>query len=250
MTYIAALPMYDWPETREETDARWAVMREDLRRQGFDAPQDLTRRNADMPAVPGGIRDAEGNLIAPDPATLPPDELDLAVLWRHPRLLVAETCWGPMELGLHPHVVVIGQTGYGGMAGGSGAFYSSAIIARKNEGQPVLPPGDGGASLPLDIFRQKRLAFNEHHSLSGYLALKRDLEATGAGLSIFAGLVKTGAHRASIRAVAEGTADIAAIDCKSWALAQKFEPAASEVHVVGWTARRKGIPLIRARMLA
>ena len=47
--------------------------------------------------------------------------------------------------------------------------------------------------------------------------------------------------------MAEGGADIAAIDCESWALAQRFEPAARNVAVVGWTARRKGLPYITAR---
>ncbi|MBB2972416.1 ABC-type phosphate/phosphonate transport system substrate-binding protein [Mesorhizobium sp. RMAD-H1] len=249
MRYIAALPMYDWPELRDETDARWAAMRDQLRRQGIDAPEDLTRRNGDMPAAPGGIRDEKGNVIAADPATLPPDELDLGMLWRHPNLLVAEACWGPMELGLGSHVSVAGQTDYDGIAGGSGVFYSSVIVARRGEGQPLPPPADGRACLPIGFFHGRRLAFNEHQSLSGYLALERDLKATRASLAIFADMVQTGAHRASIRAVAEGLADVAAIDCKTWALAERFEPAARALHPIGWTAQRKGLPLIHSRTL-
>ena len=57
----------------------------------------------------------------------------------------------------------------------------------------------------------------------------------------------TGGHRASIRAVAEGRADVAAIDCRSWQLARRFEPAARELHAVGWTRRSKGLPFICAR---
>lgn len=247
MTTIAALPMYDWPELRDETDARWAAQRDRLRGQGIDAPEHLTRRNGDMPAVPGGIRDEAGNAIAADPASLPPDELDFSVLWRHPRLLLSETCWGPMEMGLQPHVTVIGQTAYDGVAGGSGEFYSSVIVARRSEGQPVPPPIDGRAHLPTAFFYDKRFAFNEHQSLSGTLALKRDLEVVGTSLALFAQLVETGAHRASIRAIAEDKADIAAIDCQSWALAERFEPAAKELQIIGWTARRKGLPLIRSK---
>ncbi|PRD44302.1 phosphate ABC transporter substrate-binding protein [Phyllobacterium phragmitis] len=245
--------MYDWPELRDETDARWAGMRDHLRRQDIDAPEQLTRCNGAMPAVPGGIRDGQGHIIAADPASLPPDEFDLSVLWRHPDLLVAEACWGPMGLGLGSHVSVIGQTDYDGIAGGSGDFYSSVIIAHKGasggEGQPVPPPPDGDARLPAAVFRERRFAFNEQDSLSGYLALKRDLEAVGESPAIFAEMVKTGGHRASIRTVAEGIADIAAIDCKSWALACRLEPAAKELHIVGWTARRKGLPLICSRTL-
>ncbi|KAI0165854.1 hypothetical protein GGR57DRAFT_497322 [Xylariaceae sp. FL1272] len=85
--FIAALPMYDLPERRDVVDRQWAEVRNRLTAAGINAPQQLVRRNADMPAVPGGgIRDAGGNLIAPDPATLDPDGLDLHTLWRHPAI--------------------------------------------------------------------------------------------------------------------------------------------------------------------
>ena len=82
--------------------------------------------------------------------------------------------------------------------------------------------------------------------MSGYLALQRDLEAQGSGLQIFNELVKTGGHRASIRAVAEGRADVAAVDAKAWGLALRFEPSARELAVAGWTTRRKGLPFVAA----
>lgn len=249
MRWIAALPMYDWPELRDETDAAWARMREGFLQQGIDAPRDLVRRNGDMPPVPGGIRGDDGAIIAPDPATLDPDAFDLDVLWRHPALLVSQTCWGPMELGLQDHVQVIGQGRYDGIAGGAGALYSSAVVARKGEGVSTAAPETGQAHLPLELFRDRKLAFNEHRSMSGYLALKRDLEAAGESLGLFAEVIATGAHRASVIAVAEGKADFAAIDCRSWLLAERYEPAAKELHIVGWTARRKGLPFIRARRI-
>ncbi|AYM13624.1 hypothetical protein At1D1108_39980 [Agrobacterium tumefaciens] len=248
MTWIAALPMYDWPELRNETDRLWADMRTRFLAEGIDAPKGLTRRNGDMPAVPGGIRGKDGAIIAADPATLDPDALDLAVLWRHPALLISGTCWGPMEFGLQDHVQVIGQSDYNGIKGGAGEFYSSAIIARiADGGEGAEPSKTGEAALPKGFLSGKILAFNEHKSLSGYLSLKRDLEAEGAGLDLFENCLETGAHRASVIAVAEGRADIAAIDCKSWMLAQRHEPAARSLHVIGWAARRKGLPFIRAK---
>ena len=119
--FIAALPMYDWPEARSETDAQWGRIRDALRAQGIQAPERLARRNADLPSVPGGIRDAAGKVIAPDPATLAPDEFDLHVLWRHPGLLFGQTCWGPMELGLAEKVRVVGQPDYSAYEGGDDA---------------------------------------------------------------------------------------------------------------------------------
>ncbi len=273
--FVAALPMYDWPEARVETDAEWARLRDTFREHGIDAPERLTRRNADLPPVPGGIRGADGTVLAPDPATLPPDELDFHAIWLHPKLLFCQTCWGPMELGLSKHVQVVGQPSYNDFEGGWGEFYSSAIVMRrstpsplrggsarsagvgvakndtqtssghlshKREGEPA--PANGAPLIPLDLIRGKRFAYNSLDSMSGIIALTRDLEAMGRGLDVFSELMETGAHRASIAAVAEGRADFAAIDCRSWALARRFRPKASELSVVGWTGRRKGLPYV------
>lgn len=242
--FVAALSMYDWPEARAETDAEWARLREVFGAAGIDAPERLVRRNADLPPVPGGIRDTAGELVAPDPATLPPDELDFPTVWLHPNLLFAQTCWGPMELGLSKHVRVIGQPSYDAFEGGQGEFYSSAIVMRRGEGAPVSAPSDGLPLISLDLIRGKRLGYNSDDSMSGIIALTRDLEAMGESLAIFPERIETGGHRASIIAVAEGRADICAIDCRSWDLAKRFEPAAQNVQVVGWTGQRKGLPYI------
>ncbi|RWC93295.1 MAG: phosphate ABC transporter substrate-binding protein [Mesorhizobium sp.] len=245
--FVAALPMYDWPEARGEVDAQWARLREAIKGKGIDAPEILVRVNGDLPPVPGGIRDAAGKVIAPDPATLPADELDFQGLWLHPALLFGQTCWGPMELGLASHVQAIGQPSYDAVEGGQGELYSSAIVMPTDGGQSVASPADGSASIPLDLIRGKRFAFNNPDSMSGLLGLTRDLEAMGESLDIFASQIQSGGHRSSIVAIAEGRADVAAIDCESWALAKRFEPAARNVKVVGWTRRRKGLPFITAR---
>ena len=245
--FIAALPMYDWPEVRAEVDAQWVGLRDAFRQKGIDAPQTIVRLNGDLPPVPGGIHDADGKLIAPDPATLPPGELDFHKLWLHPALLFAQTCWGPMELGLSRHVQVVGQPSYEAYEGGQGELYSSALVMRTGEGPEVRSPADGGPSLPLDLIRGKRFTLNSLDSMSGIIALTRDLQAAGESLDIFASRSESGGHRGSIVAVAEGRADVAAIDCESWALARRFEPAARKVAIVGWTGRRKGLPFITAR---
>ena len=105
--------MYDWPERRAEVDAEWAVIRDRLRAGGVDAPQQLSR-------------DIEEGMA----------------LWRRPDLLFAQTCWGPMELGLAEHVQVVGQPSYDGIEGGEGEFYSSAIVMRT----PLPSPLWGGSS--------------------------------------------------------------------------------------------------------
>ena len=241
--FIAALPMYDWPEAPAEVDAEWAGIRDRLLAAGIEAPQGLVRRNADMPPVPGGIRDATGMFIAPDPAGLPPESLDLPTLWRHPLLLVAQTCWGPMETtGLATLVDVVAQPDYSRFEGGQGELYSSAIVMRS-----AGAADESGESSVINRLSGLRFAYNEAHSMSGYLALARDLEAAGSSPAIFAGLEETGSHRASMRAVAAGRADVCAIDCRTWALARRFEPASARLRAVAWTGLRKGLPLITRR---
>jgi ABC-type phosphate/phosphonate transport system substrate-binding protein len=217
MSLIAALPMYDWPEVHHEVDAQWAEIRDLLRSAGLDAPDRLTR------------------------------DRDLEAVWRKPNLILAQTCWGPLEQGLSGSVHVLGQPDYSAVEGGRGPLYSSALLMRKSEGHPVAAPLDMPASLPLKLLRGRRLAFNSHDSMSGLIGLTRDLEAAGDSIEIFGERVETGGHRASLRAVARGQADLCACDCRSWALMQRLEPeVADTLHAVGWTAKRKGLPFIMA----
>lgn len=252
--FVAALPMYDWPEMRGETDRKWARLRDALRAAGLDAPEELARRNADLPRIParapGDTPNAGMASAVPDPATLAPDAFDLPVLWRHPGLLFAQACWGPMELGLAPCVEVIGQSNYSAFEGGQGILYSSAILMRREPGHMAAAPSEKGrALLPVALLRSRRLAFNGADSMSGYLAFERDLVSVGEGMAIFAEKVETGGHRASVKAVAEGRADVCAIDCRSWAMAKRFEHAAGALVPVGWTAHRKGLPYILSALL-
>jgi ABC-type phosphate/phosphonate transport system substrate-binding protein len=214
--FVAALPMYDWPEARAETDAEWEVLRARLLAAGIPAPERLTRG------------------------------MDMHQLWKLPNLVFAQTCWGPLELGLVTNVTVIGQPDYSAFEGGDGELYSSAILMRNRHHHVGVRKGRSPA-IPLDLIRGVRFAFNSDDSMSGILAITRDLEALGEPFDrTFLDLIETGAHRASIAAVAEGRADVCTIDCRSWALAKRFEPAAQKVEVVGWTGMRKGLPYIAA----
>jgi ABC-type phosphate/phosphonate transport system substrate-binding protein len=284
---IAALPMYDWPEERAVVDAQWVRLRDALLAKGVDAPERLARCNADLPTFNGSSVD------------LAPDEFDLQALWRHPGLLISQTCWGPMELGLETHVRVVGQEDYAGVEGGDGELYCSVIVVRGDSkllseappsvlsdisptsGEIGAPPTaanhqqlvqntngvdwqkprrersphlrgrchevtEGGASLTA-LLNGQRLAYNAPDSMSGYLALQRDLAAAGLGMEIFSERIFSGGHRQSIRMVASGAADVATVDCKTWGLALKHEPAARELVVVGWTQKRLGLPFITAK---
>jgi ABC-type phosphate/phosphonate transport system substrate-binding protein len=214
--------MYDWPETRAAVEAFWT----DLRR--------------------------KSGLMLPETLEQPWDEAALFAQWRDPALVLSQCCWGPMGLGLVPGLRVLAQPDYSDVPGGRGPLYRSALVAREGVACPV--PQRPRAAIPEAVAQVTRLAVNARHSMSGFLALmedanslrvrampgrRRDAEDAGDLIEI-----ETGGHRASIRAVAEGRADLAAIDCRSWAMALDHEPCARGLVVVGWTAERPGLPFV------
>jgi ABC-type phosphate/phosphonate transport system substrate-binding protein len=140
--------------------------------------------------------------------------------------------------------------------GGAGPDYSSVVLMRREGLDPQSPPhavpapAGGQAVLPLPLLRNRRLAFNGPDSMSGRIALERDLWASGESLDLFSEQIESGGHRLSIRMLAAWQADVCAVDCRSWWLAQRFEPAAQALVPVGWTARRPGLPFVMAPRLA
>lgn len=240
MTYIVSFGMYDWPEARAEADARWQSLSTRLVEAGLDARAVFVRSNADLPAVPGGIRTGNGTLLAPDPASLPPEELDLRAVWHHPRLLLAEICHGVLDHEEFPDTELVGQLDYSGIPGCSGTQYASALVCRSGELSASMQEAP-------ENLRGRRFAFNARDSLSGYQAIRDDFVQRNFNIVSDCLLVETGSHRASVRAVASGEADFAAIDARSWQLALKHEVAAATLSVFGWTNLRLGIGLITRR---
>jgi len=171
---IAALPMYDRPELRAETDALWSALRDALRARGIEAPETLTR------------------------------DRDPWDIWQDPRLLFAQTCGLPFRARLHDRVTLVATPDHG-LPGCPPGHYNSVILAR-----------DG--ALPA----HPRLAINDPLSQSGWAALHGWLTSR----AITPGPVTiTGAHAASARAVAQGVADLAAIDAQTWRHLVRFEQA-------------------------
>lgn len=148
--------------------------------------------------------------------------------WEHPALALGQTCGLPYRTRLHDRVTLVGAPDYGLDACPPG-FYRSALVARADDPRAAQDL----AAAPF--------AYNAVDSQSGWAALVATLgpRRPEAGLA-------TGAHRASIRAVAAGAADVAAIDAASWRLALAWEPAAARLRVAGWSRPTPGLPLITA----
>jgi ABC-type phosphate/phosphonate transport system substrate-binding protein len=71
------------------------------------------------------------------------------------------------------------------------------------------------------------------------------VHAAGLGLRLPPAL-RTGGHRESARAVAEGRADLAALDAVTWALMQGYDAFVPKLRVLGHTRPTPGLPMIAA----
>jgi ABC-type phosphate/phosphonate transport system substrate-binding protein len=161
---------------------------------------------------------------------------DLQAIWTDHRLLLGQTCGYPLMTSLARQVAVVATPVYLA-AGCDGAYYSSALIVRATE---------SGASLAE--FRGRRCAVNDPASNSGMNVLRAAIAPIARGATrFFAEIMLTGAHVASVAAVAGGHADLAAIDCVTWAHLKRWRPEATgKLRVLAWTAAMPGLPLITA----
>jgi len=157
-------------------------------------------------------------------------------LWNDPALLLSQTCGYPYANRLANKVTLVGTPAHA-ITGASPGNYFSVLVARKDQ----IPEN-------LGELADKRFAYNMSHSQSGFAAPAR-LLASGGHTSLPSPL-GTGAHRASIRAVAEAHADWAAIDAVTWELAKRHEPAANHLAVFARTLETPALPLITSPLNA
>lgn len=203
---IAALPMYDWAEIRPDWDAFWASVRDEARNLGLAAPDKLTRAEA------------------------------ISAAWADPDLMLGQTCGLPFVSGRCGAAKIVARPGYPANHAGGGR-YASALVVRADDARD------------LEDFRGARAAVNGWDSQSGCNALADHLIDAGlagpAAAPFFAAVHVTGAHRASGALVAEGGADLAAIDAVAWTLFRVLEPAhCARLRVLAWTRPMPGLPLI------
>ncbi|MFO1209044.1 MAG: PhnD/SsuA/transferrin family substrate-binding protein [Amaricoccus sp.] len=165
-----------------------------------------------------------------------PDALDRAVGlmagWTHPELVLGQACGLPFVRALAGRVTLLGAIDYG-LPGCPPGWYRSAVVVRRDD------PRD-----TLEAFREARLAVNGFDSQSGWGSILHHAAPLGGGF--FGEVVVSGAHRASVAMVADGAADIAAIDWVSWRLARRFLPEAGRLRVLLATEPTPGQALIAA----
>ncbi len=79
--------------------------------------------------------------------------------------------------------------------------------------------------------------------------LRAEIAAIARRQNFFSAVITTGSHAESAAAVADGRADLASLDCVTWALLQRLRPAlTAELTVLAWTPRSPGLPLVTSRL--
>lgn len=198
---IANLMMYARPQLATAHAQYWALIRKNLADAGMDSPETLSQ-------------DAEEFYV-----------------WKHPELVLSQTCGMPYRTLLHDKVQLVGTPDYG-LADCPAGYYRSAIVVRADDPRTQIA-----------AFKDAVFAFNQTISQSGYAAPFYHLKQYGFW---FENRLQTNQHVGSARAVATGGADIAAIDAVTWRNIEKYEPFASDLRVLDWTKPTPGLPFITA----
>ena len=220
--WIGGLPMYDWVEVASDVDVLWQRIADEARAHGLRLPATTTRTE------------------------------HLVSLWRDPSMILGQVCsLNPVRDGLG-ETEVLGTIVYDpppGLPRHEPGSYSSVIVCRRDDAR-CAPIGDGIASQAVRAFAGATVAANGMDSQSGYWSLGHFVRDVVAREPLFGSVRFTGAHRDSIVAVADGRADIAAIDVHSWRLALEHEPSSAALDVIGTTSPTPGVVCVVAWELA
>jgi ABC-type phosphate/phosphonate transport system substrate-binding protein len=120
--------------------------------------------------------------------------------------------------------------------GCEGATYRSAVVVRASD--------SAGSLADLE---HRRCAVNQPDSNSGMNLLRAAIAPLAGGRRFFAGVALSGAHQRSAEMVAGGAADVAALDCVTWAhLGRLYPVLADQLRVLCWTPASASLPFITA----
>jgi ABC-type phosphate/phosphonate transport system substrate-binding protein len=155
--------------------------------------------------------------------------------WLSPDLLFSQTCGYPFRNAIKGRVQILATPCYKA-AGCEGPNYRSLVLVRADAPEQSLAEFEGAT-----------VAFNSTDSQSGYNALRFLVAPLAKGGRFFGTTVETGGHALSLAAVAAGEADVAAVDCVSYALFQRYwRPQLEKVRVLCSTPSAPGLPYITA----
>lgn len=153
-----------------------------------------------------------------------------------PSLLFGQTCEYPLATSHSGSAALVGAPRYA-VPGCSGARYCSLVVVREDD------PVEALAGL-----RGRRCAVNEWSSNSGMNLLRAAIAEVSGGEPFFESVMVSGSHRGSVALVAGGQADVAAIDCVTFAHLRQVCPAdVARLRVLAMTPSSPSLPFIAGR---
>ena len=132
--------------------------------------------------------------------------------WASPDLLLSQSCGYPLRHDFADLLQPVATPCYRA-DGCDGPTYLS-----------VISVAEGNPADSITDLRGKRAAINGWDSQSGMSALRAVVAPYHENGRFFGDVIETGSHRDSMAAVQQGKADVAAIDCVSYALALRHAP--------------------------
>ena len=154
-------------------------------------------------------------------------------LWTDAGLILSQCC-GADLMGRYAEELTLIATPRYSAPGCDGCLYSSAILVAADS-----------PATELEDLRGAVCVVNSHESHSGTNALRELLAPLNRQGRFFSRIVVSGSHLASTATVAKGEADLASIDCVTYALADRYRPSLLEgTRRLCYSARAPGIPFV------
>ena len=193
----------------------------------YDLPENAAANDALWRRIAEGlrVRGVEAPTLARD--------VEPAALWRDPGLIFGQTCGYPYVTALRSAVVLIATPEYA-FPGCNGADHCSFVVCSIRESRRELA-----------AFRGAVAAVNAWDSNTGMNLFRATIAGVAGGRPFFSDVILTGSHAASLEAVADGRAGLAAIDCVTFGLLSHHRPGVVErVAVVAETPSSPGLPFV------
>ena len=141
-------------------------------------------------------------------------ETPLEAQWASPRFLFGQCCGYDVVLTHRERLRAVARPVYDGARAGPGRYRSLVLVSRTCDARSI------------EDLRGLRCVVNGCSSHSGMSVLRGLVSPLHVGGRFFSSVEVSGAHERSLDALAEGRADVAAIDSVVYALLARYRPAA------------------------
>ncbi|MDR5735360.1 PhnD/SsuA/transferrin family substrate-binding protein [Caballeronia sp. LZ025] len=162
---------------------------------------------------------------------------DLTAFWLRDDVLLSQTCGYPLLRALNGRVQLVATPAFDAPGCERGGYRS------------VLVAGAQVGASSLEACRGLRAVYNDDDSNSGMNLFRHAVAPLASDGRFFSSATKSGGHLASLRAIAvERSADVAAIDCVTFAFVRAHRPElAAGIRQLGVTASAPALPFIASK---